>query len=66
MDQLMAAIGAGCLAGFGFLARRWLRRERTDETIARRLKVVSLYQRMRAAKLDVDGLERLERELGGD
>jgi hypothetical protein len=57
----------GGLAGIVFVLRRWWRRERLDEIIARRLKLVSLYQRMTAAKkLDMKALEELERDLSGD
>lgn len=66
MQQVFAAFVAAGLTGFGFVVRRWWRRERLDEIIARRLKLVSLYQRMAAAKLDVKALEKLERDLGGE
>jgi|EndMetStandDraft_9_1072997.scaffolds.fasta_scaffold4329624_1 hypothetical protein len=65
MQQVIAAVVAAGLAGIGFVVRRWWRRERLDEIIARRLKLVSLYQRMTAAKLDVKALEELERDLSG-
>lgn len=66
MQQVIAAAVAAGLTGIGFVVKRWLRRERLDEIIARRLKLVSLYQRMTAAKLDIKALEKLERELSGN
>lgn len=65
MHQVMAAVFATGLAGIGYLIRRWMRRERVDDIIARRLKLVSLHQRMRAAKLDIEDLETFEREVTG-
>lgn len=63
MYQVIAAVLAAVCAGIGYLIRRLLRRERVDEVIARRLKLVALHQRMQAAKLDVKALEALEREI---
>lgn len=63
MYQVIAAVLAAGFAGIGYVIRRWLRRERVDEVIARRLKLVALHQRMKAAKLDIKALEALEREI---
>jgi len=65
MYEVIAAAVAALLAGLGYLAKRWLRRESVDEVIARRLKLVALYQKMKSAGIDAAELERLERAAAG-
>lgn len=63
MQQITAVTISAALAGFGHLAQRWLRRDNLAEAIDRRLKLVTLYCRMRSANLNDDDLERMERQL---
>jgi hypothetical protein len=63
MHQIIGGVVAAALAGLGFLVRRWLRRESLDEVIARKLKLVTLYQKMKAAGIDRSELQRLEQEI---
>lgn len=63
MQQTIATLVAAVLGGLGYLVQRWLRHDAVSETINRRLKLVTLYQKMRTAGLDDAELERLERRL---
>lgn len=63
MQQVIAAIVTTTFGGLGFLILRWMRREAIDEAIARKLKLVTLYQRMTSAGLDSGELRRLELEI---
>ncbi|SMQ85927.1 hypothetical protein SAMN06295905_3222 [Devosia lucknowensis] len=63
MLQVLAIITGSVLAAIGWVVRRRIRNEAVDEIIKRRLSLVELYQRMKAAELDIKGLNRLESEL---
>jgi hypothetical protein len=63
MHQVLAAVVGAVLSAIGFVARRWIRKDRLSEVIERRLKLVALYQKMVAAGLDDGDLDRLERRL---
>ena len=63
MQQMIGTLVAAVLGGLGYLVQRWLRPDAVAETINRRLKLVTLYQKMRTAGLDDAELERLERRL---
>lgn len=66
MHQILATVVGAVMGGFGFLARRFLERDPLTTVIDRRLRLVSLHQRMKAAGLTEDDLIRLERGLSPD
>jgi hypothetical protein len=63
MHQILATVVGAVLGGFGFLARRFLERDPLTTVIDRRLRLVSLHQRMKAAGLTEKDLIQLERGL---
>lgn len=63
MHQALTSVVAAALSAIGFVARRWIRKDRLSELIDRRLKLVALHQKMTAAGLDDGDLDRLERRL---
>lgn len=66
MHQILATVVGAVLGGFGFLARRFLERDPLTTVIDRRLRLVSLHQRMKAAGLTEKDLIQLERGLSQD
>lgn len=66
MHQILATVVGAVLGGFGFLARRFLDRDPLTTVIDRRLRLVSLHQRMKAAGLTEKDLIQLERGLSQD
>lgn len=64
MQQIMATVLGMVLSGIGFLLVRWIRRDGFTDTINRRLKVLALHQRMKAANIDLNELRELEKALG--
>lgn len=63
MHQILTAVVGAAMGGIGFFARRVLRRDALTEVIERRLRLVSLHQRMKAAGLTEQDLMDLERGL---
>lgn len=63
MHQVLASVVTAALSAMGFVARRWIRKDRLTEVIDRRLKLVALHKKMIAAGLDHADLELLERRL---
>jgi len=66
MHQILATMVGAVLGGLGFLARRFLERDPLTTVIDRRLRLVSLHQRMKAAGLTDKDLIQLERGLAPD
>ena len=66
MHQILATVVGAFLGGLGFLARRFLERDPLITVIDRRLRLVSLHQRMKAAGLTENDLIRLEQGLSPD
>jgi len=66
MHQILATVVGAVLGGFGFLARRFLERDPMTTVIDRRLRLVSLHRRMKAAGLTEKDLIQLERRLSQD
>lgn len=51
------------LGGVGYLVRRWLERQRADQGLGRKIKVLSIYRGMKRTGLTTADLQRLERQL---
>ncbi|QQR39027.1 hypothetical protein [Devosia rhizoryzae] len=66
MHQILATVVGAVLGGLGFLARRLLERDPLATVIDRRLRLVSLHQRMKAAQLTENDLVQMERGLAQD
>jgi len=66
MYQILATVVGAIMGGLGALVRRFLERDSLAMVIDRRLRLVSLYQRMRAAGLTESDLIQLEQDLTSD
>src|SRR5690606_26544451 len=64
--HILATLTGSVLAGLGGTIQRGMRGDAVDEAITRRLKLVELYQRMRAVGLDAKGHDKLETDLVGE
>jgi hypothetical protein len=63
MHQVVTIIVTGLVGSVGWLLRRWLRGERADSVLSRRLKVLRLHVQMRSAGVDTTRLAKLEADL---
>ena len=63
MHQILATVLGTVLGGLGFLAHPFLERDPLTTVIDRRLRLVSLHQRMKTAGLTEKDLIQLERAL---
>lgn len=63
MQSWLLLLASAALAASGFFLQRWLRRDRIAETIDRRLKVITLQQKLNETGIDARELPKIEEML---